>query len=157
MRKELNCVFTCDISEELRKELADGKLRGHAYAASLCELRGMAMLEVGHLDVELNVNCLEEASDGLTEATPALDYFICAQYGEGRDDWESYGYADDYIGEAGQAHVDWASENWEEQLFADMLKALSMYVAEENKPGSPAHSFYGKQKLRFLTANEYYI
>lgn len=157
MRKEMTCIFQHTITEELRKELAEGKLREYASAASLHELRGEAMLELGYLDIELNINCLEDEDIRIEEATPSPDYFICAKYGEDRDDWESYGYADDYIGDAGQAHVDWAAENWEEQLFADMLKALSMYVSEVNKPNAPVYSVYGKQKLKFLTANEYYI
>ena len=157
MRYEMNCVFNCEISEDLRKELAEGKLHKYADAAANCELRGTAMLEIGHLDIELNINSIEEEDDHIEEATPACDYFICAKYGEDRDDWESYGYADDYIGDAGQAHVDWSAENWEELLFLDMLKALSLYVDTVNKPNAPVFSVYGKQRLKFLTANEYYI
>jgi hypothetical protein len=157
MRKEMACIFQHTISEELRKELAEGKLREYARDASFHNLRGEAMLELGHLDIELNINCLEDEDDHIEEATPTLDYFVCVKYGEDRDDWESYGYADDYIGDAGQAHVDWSAENWEEQLFADMVKALGLFVAEVNKPNAPVYSFYGAQKLKFLTANEYYI
>lgn len=145
MRKEMTCIFNCDIDEELRKELAEGRLKGgDALAASHHELRGIAMLELGYLDIELNINSLEEEEDDIEEATPTLDYFICVKHGDDRDDWESYGYADDYIGDAGQAHVDWAAENWKELLFADMLNSLVLF----------ANTMRVKHNLTFLSANE---
>lgn len=52
--------------------------------------------------------------------------------------------ADDYIGEAGQAHVDWSAKNWEELLFADMLKSLTMF----------ADTVRAQKNLTFLFANE---
>lgn len=144
MRYEMNCIFNCEISEELRKELSEGKLREYAHAAAFHNLRGIAMLELGYLDIELNINSLEEEDDHIEEATPTLDYFICVKVGEDRDDWESYGYADDYIGEAGQAHIDWSAKNWEELLFADMLKSLTMF----------ADTVRDKKNLTFLFVND---
>ena len=105
-----------------------------------------ALSSIGREDIELP----DEVIDSIRDAA-----FVC---GIDDNDTECVTLpADDYIGDAGQAHVDWAAENWEEQLFADMLKALSMYVSEVNKPNAPVYSFYGAQKLKFLTANEYYI
>lgn len=142
-QKFMNCIFNCEISEELRKELAEGKLQEYAHAASFHELRGEAMLELGYLDIELNINSLEEEEDDIEEATPTLDYFICVKHGDDRDDWESYGYADDYIGDAGQAHVDWGAKNWKELLFADMLNSLVLF----------ANTMRAKHNLTFLSAN----
>lgn len=158
MRYEMNCIFNNGIGENLRQELAAGKLTGvHAYTAKYHEFRGIAMLEIGNLDIELNINCDVDDDSDAEIVTAFPDYFICVKYGEDRNDWESYGYADDCIGDAGHAHVDWSAENWEEQLFTDMLKTLGMYVTEANKPNAPVCSFYGKQNLKFLTANKYYI
>lgn len=136
MYKEMVCKFHHGIDEKLRRELATGKLTGaNAQSAKWCELRGIAMLELGNLDIELNINCdVDDTSDAET-VTAFPDYFICVKSVDpnGPDgtvipDWESYGYADDYIGESGTAHVDWSAENWEEQLFADMLKSLGMFA-----------------------------
>jgi hypothetical protein len=146
MRKEMTCTFNCDIDEDLRKELADNRLTKTASAASLCDVRGIAMLELGYLDIELNIHTVEEASEYLEEATPVCDYFICVKCGDTDDpwEWESFGYADDYIGDAGHAHVDWAAENWEELLFADMLKSLSMF----------ADTIRADKNLAFLSVND---
>lgn len=133
MSYEMNCVFKHDIDEELRRQLAEGKLSGgNASAASWCELRGIAVLELGYLDIELNINTLDRECNDLEETAPLCDYFICTKYGDGRDEWESFGYADDFIGDAGTAHVDWSAENWEELLFSDMLQALCRFAAHMN-------------------------
>lgn len=147
MRKEMTCIFNCDIDEELRKELAEGKLRKNASAASLCEVRGVAMLELGYLDIELNIHTVEEASEYLEEATPVCDYFICVKCGDTDDpwEWESFGYADDYVGELGHAAVDWSAENWEELLFKDMLISLVAFYDEAR-----VH----QKNLTFLSPNE---
>lgn len=147
MRKEMTCIFNCDIDEGLRKELAEGKLRENASAASLCDVRGIAMLELGYLDIELNIHTVEEASEYLEEATPVCDYFICVKCGDTNDpwEWESFGYADDYIGELGHAEIDWNAENWEELLFKDMLISLVAFYDEAR-----VH----KKNLTFLSPNE---
>ena len=145
MRYEMNCIFNNEIDENLRQELAAGKLTGtNARSASWCELRGVAMLELGFLDIELNISTLDREEDDIEETVPLCDYFICVKCGPDRDDWESFGYADDYIGDAGHAHVDWSAKNWEELLFADMLKSLTMF----------ADTVRAQKNLTFLFANE---
>lgn len=146
MRYEMDCIFNNGIGENLRQELAAGKLTGpNAVDASWCELRGIAMLELGFLDIELNINTGDQELEGDgAETEPVCDYYICIKCGPDRDDWESFGYADDYIGEAGQAHVDWSAKNWEELLFADMLKSLTMF----------ADTVRAQKNLTFLFANE---
>ena len=147
MRKEMTCIFNCDIDEELRKELAEGKLREHASSAASHNLRGIAMLELCYLDIELNINALEDEDDNIEEATPACDYFICIKCGDTEDpwEWESFGYADDYIGDLGHAEVDWSAENWKELLFKDMLVSLTAFYDE-----AKVH----QKNLTFLSANE---
>lgn len=140
--QNIPCVFKCDIDENLRKELENNHLTDDAMAASYHELRGMAVLELGHVDVELNINLMEDI-EGAEEGTPCLDYFICAKYGDGDRDWDSFGYADEYIpSEFATAHVNWGAENWKELLFSDMLRALSLFVMKTYP------------KLTYLTPNE---
>lgn len=136
MYKEMTVKFNNDIDEDLRKELATGKLTGvHANTAKYHEFRGIAMLEIGNLDIELNINCDVDDDSDAEIVTAFPDYFICVKSVDPNDpdgtvipDWESYGYADDYIGDSGTAHVDWSAENWEELLFTDMLKSLAMFA-----------------------------
>lgn len=152
MRYEMNCIFNNGIGENLRQELAAGKLTGpNAVNASWCELRGIAMLELGFLDIELNINTADTELEGdSAETEPVCDYFICVKSGPNVTDWESFGYADDYIGDAGTAHVDWSAENWEELLFADMLKSLVKFTqAANDRHGLPADLH-----LSFLRPNE---
>ena len=145
MRYEMNCIFNNGIGENLRQELAAGKLTGpNAVDASWCELRGIAMLELGFLDIELNISTLDREEDDIEETVPLCDYFICVKCGPDVTDWESFGYADDYIGDAGHAHVDWSAKNWEELLFADMLKSLTMF----------ADAVRARENLTFLFAND---
>lgn len=140
----INCKFHAfGITEELRKKLANGRFNPDEVSPELgVHDWGVAVLELGNVDIELNVTVQEDDP----EAIVYPDYFICVKCGDGEDDWGSFGYADDYIGDAGRAHVDWSAENWKEQLFADMLKALTMFMAEANK-----HSF----NLKYLTVNDY--
>ena len=152
MYKEMTCKFNHEIDEALRQELANGKLTGtNAQAASWCNMRGMAMVELGYLDIELNVNTLDREVDDLEETVPICDYFICVKHGDDAFDWdwESFGYADDYISVDGVAHVDWAAEDWEEQLFRDMLKSLVKFAQVVNDQ----HAVPAGDLLSFLRPN----
>lgn len=151
MNTEMTCIFNCEIGEDLRKEIAEGKLHKYADAAANCELRGTAMLELGYIDIELNINSDVYAENKtVEECTPMLDYFICIKCGEKRTDWESWGYADDLIGNEGHAHIDWNAKDWEEQLFDDMLKSLTKFVRVANsRPG-----LLPQYQLSFLYVND---
>ena len=151
MHKEMTFKFNHEIDETLRQELANGKLTGtNAQSASWCDLRGVAMLELGFLDIEMNINTLDREEDSLEETVPICDYFICVKHGEDAFDWESFGYADDYIGDDGVAHVDWAAEDWEEQLFRDMLNSLAKFAQVANE----RHDVPADMRLSFLRPNE---
>lgn len=76
---------------------------------------GVAVMEIGCVDIEVN---LSNSQDGVDDVVP--DYFICAKDKEGI--WVSAGYIDD------QVDVDFGSDDWKEQLEADMFKKLVAVV-----------------------------
>ena len=91
--------------------------------------RGIAVLIIGYVDVEVNLFTEEQISrydDQIGNKTPVIDYFVCIKYGENDDEWESDNYLD-Y-----QLQVNWNADNWAEQLEKDMFTALDEYV---NKKG----------------------
>ena len=87
--------------------------------------RGAAVLEIGYVDVEVNIYTEEQiarSDDRVGNKTPVIDYFTCLKHGDNKDDWESDCYLDYNL------NVDWNSDNWREQLERDMFAALDMYV-----------------------------
>ena len=98
---------------------------------------GAAMLEIGYLDIELNifseaqVTTLPEKKDDLS---PVLDYFVCVKDEHG--DWVNDGYLEHPVA------VDWNAEDWKEQLEQDMFGALDIYAKEKgysyDGPNEPA-------------------
>lgn len=81
---------------------------------------GVAVLEIGYIDIEVNVMTEEQVSrkPHPGDKTPVIDYFICLK----NDKWESEGYLDYNI------QVDWNADDWKEQLEKDMFQALDEYV-----------------------------
>lgn len=81
---------------------------------------GVAVLEIGYIDIEVNVMTEEQVSrkPHPGDETPVIDYFICLK----NDKWESEGYLDYNI------QVDWNADDWKEQLEKDMFQALDEYV-----------------------------
>lgn len=90
--------------------------------------RGVAVLEIGYVDVEVNIYSYGQCVLGAdsNDQTPLIDYFTCLKHGESLDDWSSDGYLDYSL------NVDWSADNWEEQLERDMFTALDMYVKANN-------------------------
>ena len=87
--------------------------------------RGAAVLELGYVDVEVNIYTEEQiarSDDRVGNKTPVIDYFTCLKHGDNKDDWESDCYLDYNL------NVDWNADNWREQLERDMFAALDMYV-----------------------------
>lgn len=78
---------------------------------------GVAVLEIGYIDIELNIVTEEQVSCNPCPGnkTPVIDYFICLK----NDEWQSEGYID-Y----------WNADDWIEQLERDMFKALDAYVSK---------------------------
>lgn len=86
--------------------------------------RGIAILQLGYVDVEVNLMTYEQSGKHPGDKRPIIDYFACIKWGEGNNDWRSDDYVDHDI------NVNWESDNWAEQLERDMFEALDKYVAE---------------------------
>ena len=92
--------------------------------------KAVAMLEIGYLDIEMNVST-ESSEDGsgyLNKAYPS--YFLCAKGDPGpgaSDDWKwaEIGYLDDL---GYDTEVDWNAENWEKLLEKDMLRKMCAFA-----------------------------
>lgn len=112
--------FTADEIEiyidQIRKQKLDG------FEENGDGARGIAVLEVGYVDIEVNMYSRAQVilRADKDDMTPVIDYFCCIKVNE--EDWESDDYADYSL------DVDWNTDNWKEQLEKDMFKALNMYV-----------------------------
>lgn len=88
--------------------------------------KGVAVMEVGYIDIELN----------LTEY--GAEYFICVNTGENGDpiyDWQSVGYVDDLflnVADPGWKYVDvdFSAADWRKQLERDMFETLDYVVGQ---------------------------
>lgn len=102
------------------------------YMSATCEngdpYRGVAVLEVGYVDVELNITTYEQCGRSVTEndKRPILGYFVCIKQGEQEDDWVS----DDYIDY--EIQINWHDSNWQKNLERDMFFALNDYVVNHH-------------------------
>lgn len=81
-------------------------------------LMGKAVLEIGYVDIEVNISILGMFNETPTYK-PIIEYFICIKT---EDDWESIGYL------GIEADVDWWSNRWKEELEEDMFLTLNEYV-----------------------------
>ena len=90
---------------------------------------GIAVLELGWVDIELNVNamCDDDGSGYINK--PDITYFICVKgrVDENTTDWSDGGYLDDF---GYVVNVDWEADNWMEQLEKDMFENLMKAVKE---------------------------
>lgn len=84
--------------------------------------KGVAILELGYIDIELNIFTEEQVSriPCSGDKTPVIDYFVCVKNFR----WESNGYVEYNV------NVDWKAENWIQQLEQDMFAALEKYREE---------------------------
>ena len=87
--------------------------------------RGIAILEIGYVDIEVNLMTYEQTGKHPGDKRPIIDYFSCIKYGDNENDWRSDDYVDHDI------NVNWESDNWAEQLERDMFEALDKYVAQK--------------------------
>lgn len=82
------------------------------------DYRAIALLEIGYADIELNVGATDDGD-------PVLEYYICRRYGDYSWDWESHGYADDFIPlEEAKPRVNWCSPFLDIALARDMERVL---------------------------------
>lgn len=115
--------FSLNGIEQYANMLAHGYLEG--FYANGDGDRGAAVMEIGYIDIELNVYSAAQAKANRAEddMTPVLDYFICVKHADG--EWESDTYLEYPIS------VNWGSKDWAKQLEADMFSALDAYVKEK--------------------------
>lgn len=110
-------------TDEIERDLTE--IRNN-YMESLYEngdpIRGAAVLEIGHVDIEVNISTYEQCGIEDKGKIPMIDYFACLKRGETDDSWDSDGYLDYSI------NVNWNACDWKEQLEKDMFCALDMYV-----------------------------
>lgn len=126
-KKRTDYKFTLNGIEDLIEDI-----RNH-WMKSMIEngdpYRGCAVLEIGYVDVEVNLHTKEQVAihdDQLGDKTPVISYFTCKKYGSGSNDWTSDRYLDEY-----EVQVDWKASDWKEQLERDMFAALDRYVEKE--------------------------
>lgn len=89
---------------------------------------GCAVLEIGYVDIELNLESGTEDKSGKLINDVYPSYYVCVKYGDGPLDWDSVsiGYVDDKY----PVQVDFCKADWEEQLERDMFEKL-MYVVKD--------------------------
>lgn len=68
--------------------------------------RGIAILEIGYIDIEVNLMTYEQVGKHPGDKRPIINYFSCIKCGDNEDDWRSDDYVDHDI------NVDWKSDNW---------------------------------------------
>lgn len=86
-------------------------------------VRGAAVLQIGYVDIEVNVFSVAQISDRKEDRNnllPVIDYFVCVGHSNG--EWEPDGYLNREV------KVDWNSPDWKTQLERDMFSALDDYV-----------------------------
>ena len=101
-----------------------------------------AVLEIGFVDIELNINAMCDDEGFGYENQPDPCYFVCVKGYNG--DWCEAGYLDDF---GYEVSVNWAATNWVEQLERDMFESLMKAVKEfdlkidEPNWNEPHHEF----------------
>ncbi len=135
----VNCLFhTNGIDDDLRSQLRNCELSfENRRAADNGDLRGVAVLELGNLDIELNIGVDEGGNN-----TPTEDFFICINTDAG---WESQGYVDEWLSVGDMdmwLSFSWGDDTWQENLFNKMLGLLSAYVGVHHG------------RLKYMSTNE---
>lgn len=102
---------------------------------------GMAVLEIGNVDIELNINamCSDDGYDYINQPDPC--YFACVKGYNG--DWCDAGYLDNF---GYEVSVNWWADDWVEQLERDMFENLIKAVKEfDLKVDEPNWTEYGHE------------
>lgn len=125
-RKRKDYHFSINGIDEIIKDIRKGWL--DAFEENGDPMRGAAVLEIGYVDIEVNIFSEEQLYCGSSvlpenkRKAPVIDYFVCIKYGEEKDSWRDDGYLE------GQVQVDWKAERWKELLEQDMFQVLDAYV-----------------------------
>ena len=84
--------------------------------------RGIVVMEVGFVDIEVNIFTEEQIGNTSGGKVPVIGYFVCVK---GEKEWRSDDYVDWDI------QVDWKASNWVKVLEKDMFAALDKYVTDK--------------------------
>lgn len=120
-KKRKDYSFTLNGIETVIDLIRKGRMDGFTEYTE--PMRGAAVMEVGYVDIEVNifseaqVTALKQKKNDLS---PVIDYFCCLKRSDGK--WFSDNYLDRTV------RVDWAADDWQEQLERDMFAALDEYV-----------------------------
>lgn len=124
MKRRKDYCFRLHGIEKLIPSIRRGRLDGFTEHAE--PAKGVAVLQIGHMDIEVNVfsvaqvSCRREDRENLS---PVIDYFVSRKTARGR--WEP----DGYLGR--EVKVDWKAPDWKSQLERDMYAALDEYVTRQ--------------------------
>lgn len=123
-------MFDCSDVEWYLKEIRSNKFNDHDEIDGE-HIWGVAMLEIGNVDIELNLLNARRNKYGkeLNEVYPC--YFLCVKgcippeypY-PAEEEWESVCYLDDKF----EVTVDWSRDDWKAKLEVDMFKKLMIIV-----------------------------
>ena len=111
---------------KIRDEIVSGEMK---YLAGVEEpIIAEAVLEIGYVDLEVNVTTPEissfEPKPG--DLTPIVEYFCCVK---GKDEWWMDGYiADNVASNNCNVDVDFSKDDWQEQLERDMFDTIVWYA-----------------------------
>lgn len=83
------------------------------------EYCAVAILENGYVDIEANFYMDEELK-------PVIDFYICAKFGEGNNDWDIDNFYHDIVYDD-TLPTDFTKDNWKEQLEKEMFDKLDKY------------------------------
>lgn len=107
--------------------------------------QGVAVLEIGYVDIELNISTEEQISWKPGNKTPVIEYFVCVK----NFDWEPDGYLEREV------NVNWNADDWAEQLEKDMFDTLDQYVNERGYHYSrPNYGKFHEDKEIYEIENE---
>lgn len=128
-KKRNDYHFECSEVRIYLEEIRSNKFSSHDERNGE-HIWGVAMLELGNVDIELNLLSGGTGKDGkeINEVYPC--YFICLKGLISPTDanWVSAGYIDNRY----PVTVDFTKNNWEEALEKDMFEKMECIVEEHN-------------------------
>lgn len=122
--------FDCEVASHYLEEIRNNEFDCHDEVDGE-HIWGVAVLEIGNVDIELNLLNARHNKYGkeLNEVYPC--YFLCVKgcipqkypY-PAEEEWESVCYLDDKF----EVAVDWSRDDWKAKLEVDMFKKLMIVV-----------------------------
>lgn len=132
-KKRSDYKFWINTAEGFRKQLIDGSFDywDEYDAEDGVFEKGAAVLELGWVDIELNLSAAwcDKHECYVNKIMPS--YFICVKgkRSSSTTEWSPAGYLDD---SRYKVSVDWSNEKWEKKLENDMLKNLMKAIDQFN-------------------------